>query len=64
MFSYEVSRYRHQNLWAADRPNAMGADVLKFPSHFSDIQQVLSDQTMTISCGIKQFFIGKSDSFQ
>ena len=42
-------------------------DFLKFPPYISDIQQVLSDQTMkciVTYCRTKQFFIGKSDNFQ
>ena len=56
---------RHRPYW-----NYYVTDVLKLPPHLSDIQQVLSDQTMkytVISCRTKQFFIGKShksDSFR
>ena len=58
--------YKQTSIYCTCRSTLVFTDVLKFPSHLSDIQQVLSDQTMkctallsdqTILCRI-------SDSFQ
>ena len=66
----QATRGLHPWMSAVTCKQVSPADVLKFPSHFLDFQQFLSDQTMkctVISCRTKQFFIGKSDksdSFQ